>query len=45
MWREFDITTQSTKMVDLGLDDVQDGKCFINLNDVAAFYETSSDKD
>lgn len=45
MWREFDISTRSTKMEDLGIEDDQDGKCSINLYDVAAFYETSSDKD
>lgn len=45
MWKEFDIETQSLKLKELGVDDAIGGKCFINLSDVVAIYETFSDKD
>lgn len=45
MWREFDITTHSTRMEDLGIPDDTSAKFSINLAEVAAYYATYSDKE
>lgn len=40
MWKEFDIKTLNLKMEELGLEEINSGKCHIYLSEVAAFYQS-----
>lgn len=45
MWKEFEISTRSTRMEDLGIDDDQSAKFTLDLSKVIAYYESFSDKE